>query len=67
MGLVSDASRPTQQVVRTTLGDFDTDLVDMLTMVIIGSTNTEWMGERMVTPRGYSDKYEHFAKGDGHA
>lgn len=67
VGLVSDASRPTQQVVRTTLGDFDTDLVDMLTMVIIGSTNTEWMGERMVTPRGYSDKYEHFAKGDGHA
>lgn len=67
VGLVTDASRPTQKVVRTTLAEFDTDLVDMLTMVIIGSSNTEWMGPRMVTPRGYSDKYEHFAKGEGNA
>lgn len=64
VGLVTDASRPTQHVVRTTLGEFDTSLVDMLTMVIIGSSQTQWMGERMVTPRGYSDKYEHFAKFD---
>lgn len=67
VGLVTDASRPTQKVVRTTLEAFDTSLVDMLTMVIIGSSQTEWMGERMVTPRGYSDKYEQFNKGGADA
>lgn len=61
VGIVVDASRPTQQVHRTTLGELDTSLVDMLTMVIFGSTETQWMGDRMVTPRGYTDKYGKFS------
>ncbi|WP_336249838.1 precorrin-3B C(17)-methyltransferase [Stomatohabitans albus] len=67
VGLVTDASRPTQNIVRTTLGELDTSLVDMLTMVVIGSSQTEWMGPRMVTPRGYSDKYADFAQGGTNA
>ena len=36
-----------------TLADFDPDVVDMYSLVIIGSTQTQIVGGRMVTPRGY--------------
>lgn len=51
--VVVDAGRPAQRVVRTTVADFDTDAVDMLSLVVVGSTTTRWIGDRMVTPRGY--------------
>lgn len=53
VGIVTDASRPTQRVVRTTLAHLDPADVDMRTIVLVGSSQTEWMGDRMVTPRGY--------------
>lgn len=51
--IVADAGRPGQRVVRTTLVDLDPSDVDMLSLVIVGSTTTRWIGARMVTPRGY--------------
>ncbi|HEV8626860.1 MAG TPA: precorrin-3B C(17)-methyltransferase [Acidimicrobiia bacterium] len=51
--IVSDVGRPAQRVVRTTLADLDPELVDMLSLVVVGSTTTRWQGDRMVTPRGY--------------
>jgi cobalt-precorrin 5A hydrolase/precorrin-3B C17-methyltransferase len=53
IGLVRDATRPGERVVTTTLGDIDTSGVDMLTVVIVGSSATRVAAGRMVTPRGY--------------
>lgn len=54
VGLVTDAARPTQRAHVTTLADVDPEQVDMLTTVIVGSTQTRAHGSRMVTPRGYA-------------
>jgi cobalt-precorrin 5A hydrolase/precorrin-3B C17-methyltransferase len=51
--IVADAGRPGQRVVRTTLAELDPELVDMFSLVVIGSGTTRWLGGRMVTPRGY--------------
>ncbi len=53
VGVVRDATRADENVVLTTLADLDVDLVDMRSVVIVGSTNTRTVGGRMVTPRGY--------------
>lgn len=54
VGLVTDASRPTERAHVTTLAAVDPEQVDMLTTVIVGSTQTRAHGSRMVTPRGYA-------------
>ncbi len=54
VGLVTDAFRPTQRVTTTTLGGLDVAEVDMLTTVVVGSTQTRVIAGRMVTPRGYA-------------
>ena len=51
--IVTDVGRPAQRVVRTTLAGFDPEQVDMLSLVVVGSSTTRWQGDRMVTPRGY--------------
>lgn len=53
VGLVTDAYRPAQSVKVTDLGSLDSEDVDMLTVVIVGSSQTRMEGGRMVTPRGY--------------
>lgn len=53
VGLVSDAYRHTQSVKVTDLGSLKLEDVDMLTVVVVGSSQTRMMGGRMVTPRGY--------------
>lgn len=57
VGLVRQAYRPDQQVSVTPLAAFDPATVDMLSIVIIGNGATGMVGNRMVTPRGYLDKY----------
>ena len=54
-GVVRDASRPGQRVLRTTLGDLaaDPSVVDMLSVVLVGSSRTAEVSGRMVTPREY--------------
>ena len=51
--VVTEAGRPEQEVVRTTLAGVDAGQVGMLSVVVVGSTQTRWIGGRMVTPRGY--------------
>jgi cobalt-precorrin 5A hydrolase/precorrin-3B C17-methyltransferase len=51
--VVTDAGRPTQTIIRTVLGDLDPRTVGMFSLVVVGSTTTRWIGDRMVTPRGY--------------
>ena len=50
---VGDVGRPAQRVIRTTLAELDPGQVDMLSLVVVGSSTTRWVGDRMVTPRGY--------------
>ena len=53
VGIVTDASRPAEQVLLTTLGELDPALVTMLACVVVGSSQTRLVAGRMVTPRGY--------------
>ena len=53
VGLVRDAYRPTQHVVLTDLASLRPEDVDMLTIVVVGSSQTRLVAGRMVTPRGY--------------
>ena len=53
VGLVKDAYRPTQQVILTDLASMRPEDVDMLTIVLVGSSQTRVVAGRMVTPRGY--------------
>ena len=51
--VLTDVGRPGQRVIRTTLEGLDPEQVDMLSLVVVGSSTTRWSGTRMVTPRGY--------------
>ena len=53
VGVVHDASRPTEQVLLTTLGDLDCSAVTMYACVVVGSSQSTVVAGRMVTPRGY--------------
>jgi cobalt-precorrin 5A hydrolase / cobalt-factor III methyltransferase / precorrin-3B C17-methyltransferase len=53
VGLVKDAYRPTQQIILTDLASLRPEDVDMLTIVLVGSSQTNVVAGRMVTPRGY--------------
>lgn len=53
--LARNLGRADETVTLTTLGDFDTESVDMLTLVIIGNNRTRIMERgRVYTPRGYT-------------
>ncbi|APV45097.1 cobalt-precorrin 5A hydrolase / precorrin-3B C17-methyltransferase [Dehalogenimonas formicexedens] len=58
VGIVSDAYRPEQMVVITDLENLPKQDVGMTSIVIIGNSQTEVIGGRMVTSRGYQKKYE---------
>lgn len=55
VGVVHDAERPDQRIIRTTVGALAADptVVDMRSVVLVGSGRTEWVAGRMVTPREY--------------
>jgi cobalt-precorrin 5A hydrolase / cobalt-factor III methyltransferase / precorrin-3B C17-methyltransferase len=53
VGIVRDAYRPTQGVTLTDLASLRPEDVDMLTIVVVGSSQTRVVADRMVTPRGY--------------
>lgn len=57
VGFVRNAYRPDQEVRVATLGSCDPDWADMLTIVVIGNGATRLVGGRMLTPRGYYEKY----------
>jgi cobalt-precorrin 5A hydrolase / cobalt-factor III methyltransferase / precorrin-3B C17-methyltransferase len=52
VGLVRNAYRPDQRVRTCSLAELPLDEVDMFTVVVIGSSQTELIGGRMVTRRG---------------
>jgi adenosylcobyric acid synthase len=59
VGIVRNACRPGEEVTVTTLADFLAYDIDMLSIVIIGNSQTRLdAAGRMVTPRGYRYKDE---------
>jgi precorrin-3B C17-methyltransferase len=53
VGIVKNAGRNGQEITRTTLDRVPVEWVDMFSTVIIGNTKTKWLGDYMVTSRGY--------------
>lgn len=53
VGIVYQAGRPEQRVQITTLDHLDEAEVDMLTMILIGNSQSYISGDHIVTPRGY--------------
>ena len=53
VGIVKEAYREGQEVILTDLGSLRPEDVDMLTIVVVGSSQTRVVAGRMVTPRGY--------------
>jgi cobalt-precorrin 5A hydrolase/precorrin-3B C17-methyltransferase len=58
--IAASLGRPEEKITMTTLGEFDPEQVDMLSIVIVGSSTTRCMTktcpERIYTPRGYEAK-----------
>ena len=57
VGIVSNAYRPGQTVTIASLETMLDHPVDMDSLVIIGNSTTQVCGDRLITPRGYSNKY----------
>ena len=57
VGVVRNATRDGQEVWATRAAEIDTSKIDMLTILIVGNSTTYLMNSRMVTPRGYLEKY----------
>ncbi|HKK32779.1 MAG TPA: precorrin-3B C(17)-methyltransferase, partial [Desulfomicrobiaceae bacterium] len=58
VGIVRRAYRPDQSVMVGRLDEVNPEDVDMTTICLVGNSRTEQLGEWMVTPRGYFEKYE---------
>ncbi|HWY85943.1 MAG TPA: precorrin-3B C(17)-methyltransferase [Gemmataceae bacterium] len=53
VGIVRHATRPQQNIVLTTLADLDAAKVDMFSIVIVGNSSSRFVGNFIMTPRGY--------------
>jgi len=58
VGVVRAAYRDGQQVQITTLARLPEAAIDMLSVVLVGNSRTYLHQGKMVTPRGYADKYD---------
>lgn len=54
--LASSLGRPEEKIRHLTLGSVQTDDIDMLTVVLVGSSQTKQAGQWAYTPRGYGNK-----------
>lgn len=57
VGLVRQAYRPEQSVLCATMESVDLSAADMFSLLVVGNSQTRLAGGRMITPRGYRDKY----------
>jgi precorrin-3B C17-methyltransferase len=57
VGIAREVGRPGETVTITTLEALTIDMVDMLSMVIIGNSQSFSIDNKLITPRGYSLKY----------
>lgn len=57
VGVVRNAGRADESSYLTTLAELKNAPIDMFSIVIIGNSNTYVKDGKMITPRGYEDKY----------
>lgn len=57
VGVVRNAGRRDQSSYLTILGEIKDAPIDMFSIVLIGNSNTYIKNGRMITPRGYEEKY----------
>ncbi len=57
VGVVRNASRQGQEVKVVRAKDVDESSVDMLSIIFVGNSQTRVHANRMITPRGYLEKY----------
>jgi precorrin-3B C17-methyltransferase len=53
VAFVRDAGRPSESVAIASLAEADQQPADMRTVIIVGNSNTERLGDLLITPRGY--------------
>ena len=58
VGIVRAAYRDEQEVEIITLAQLPAAEVNMVTILIVGNSRTQLYNGKMITPRGYADKYE---------
>ena len=56
VALIKNAYREGQVIEVTTLAQFDATRVNMLSLVLVGNSQTRLLGNAMFTPRGYASK-----------
>ncbi len=56
VGIVKNAGRSGIEITITDIESIDYEIVDMLSLVIIGNSSTRIIDGKMVTPRGYENK-----------
>jgi cobalt-precorrin 5A hydrolase/precorrin-3B C17-methyltransferase len=54
--VLTSIGRPGQEVLRTVVSELSPATAGMLSLVMVGSSRTRWIGPRMVTPRGYPSR-----------
>jgi cobalt-precorrin 5A hydrolase/precorrin-3B C17-methyltransferase len=54
LAVARNITRPDETITLTTLAEFDPAGVDMFTLVLVGSSRSYVLAERMATPRGYT-------------
>ena len=57
VGIVKSSTRSDEKIIISTLDRLDTTVVDMQSTVIFGNSKSYIWKNKMVTPRGYLDKY----------
>lgn len=57
VGIVRHAGRKEESSMITTLKEVKDAPIDMFSVVIIGNSNTYIKNGKMITPRGYQEKY----------
>jgi precorrin-3B C17-methyltransferase len=67
VGVVRNATRPDQSVQLLTLAELLDAEVDMLSLVLVGNSATTVHNGKMITPRGYGEKYDLTASAGHHA
>jgi precorrin-3B C17-methyltransferase len=58
VGIVKSCKRDLEKIVVTNLADMLNHEIGMLTTILIGNTNTFRFHDLIVTPRGYTNKYD---------
>ncbi len=56
VALARQITRPDEQIILVTLGELDPTQVDMFTLVLVGNSQSYFLANHLVTPRGYESK-----------